>query len=135
MTLSWSNNIVRYGAIAGALAAIGGVASWTWGAVGPAVVNGPLPAASETEVAQALQAVQKGQNVINKRLEGDERHNRDQDLKFNALRRKAVLIDMMQLQAELKRNPGSVPLRSALDQDQQDLNDLADEHRTLLKGK
>lgn len=135
MAIDWTNPVLKYGGIAAALIAIGTVGSWAYSTTEPMVVSGPLPAASEQEVAQALSTVQKGQALINMRLEAQERHNRDQDLKFNAMRRKAVLIDILEIQTELRKNPNSVSLKTAMDQDNQDLQDLALEHQTLLRGK
>ncbi len=138
MPNSLTKTVLRWGAMATGFMAVIAVGGWALGAmdfVGRVEESDPPPFPGKIQLAQTLTTIQKGQILINKRLDYVDRHNRDQDLKFNAMRRKAVLLDLLEIQTELRRNPSSVALKTALDQDNQDLGDLASEHQALLKGK
>ena len=124
-----SNGILKWGGIAGALVAIGTVASWAVTTTEPLVVSGgTFPAASETEVASAISA-------LTTQVQSTQAHQIDQDLLLNESRRNAVLSDVAQVQELLKRNPNSLVLQKALAQDNTDLGDLIAEHAQLVQAK
>jgi len=137
--LDTENTIVRIGAVATALTAVGVVVAWIWGSVIPAAAdwgkNDPPPLVGqerlkkdEQDIAQNLKALYLQNQKLNARMDHAE-------LSHNIERRAALSRDMAQLNDDIRHHPTESRLREDLQREQQELDDLKNDYVCLKYGK
>lgn len=126
------------------LATLFTIGSVTLGSIGTAYegaktaapyLQNPPPFPNETQVAQALQAIQKGQSIANDRLSRIERHQVHSDLDLNAIKMSLKATQIDSLKVEVRMHPSDPTLHNLLKDSEQELGDLQIEHDALRKAK